>query len=117
MRDGRREDEGDVVRDHKIAAAQKGLADWEARTGGSFGGSVKAVLGISSPQTLTGTGALNVDGSFTSSSAPAVSGGEARFAGDSLLITDASTERDGKAALSGTGSAGSRLTAESGAKL
>lgn len=100
-----------------LAAAQKGLADWEARTGGSFGGSVKAVLGISSPQTLTGTGALNVDGSFTSSSAPAVSGGEARFAGDSLLITDASTERDGKAALSGTGSAGSRLTAESGAKL
>lgn len=100
-----------------FAAAQKGLADWEARTGGSFGGSVKAVLGISSPQTLTGTGALNVDGSFTSSSAPAVSGGEARFAGDSLLITDASTERDGKAALSGTGSAGSRLTAESGAKL
>lgn len=100
-----------------LAAAQKGLADWEAWTGGSFGGSVKAVLGISSPQTLTGTGALNVDGSFTSSSAPAVSGGEARFAGDSLLITDASTERDGKAALSGTGSAGSRLTAESGAKL
>ena len=100
-----------------LAAAQKGLADWEARTGGSFGGSVKAVLGISSPQTLTGTGALNVDGSFTSSSAPAVSGGEARFAGDSLLITDASTERDGKAALSGTGSAGNRLTAESGAKL
>ena len=100
-----------------LAAAQKGLADWEARTGGSFGGSVKAVLGISSPQTLTGTGALNVDGSFTSSSTPAVSGGEARFAGDSLLITDASTERDGKAALSGTGSAGSRLTAESGAKL
>lgn len=100
-----------------LAAAQKGLADWEARTGGSFGGSVKAVLGISSPQTLTGTGALNVDGSFTSSSAPAVSGGEARFAGDSLLITDASTERDGKAALSGTGRAGSRLTAESGAKL
>lgn len=100
-----------------LAAAQKGLADWEARTGGSFGGSVKAVLGISSPQTLTGTGALNVDGSFMSSSAPAVSGGEARFAGDSLLITDASTERDGKAALSGTGSAGSRLTAESGAKL
>lgn len=100
-----------------LAATQKGLADWEARTGGSFGGSVKAVLGISSPQTLTGTGALNVDGSFTSSSAPAVSGGEARFAGDSLLITDASTERDGKAALSGTGSAGSRLTAESGAKL
>lgn len=100
-----------------LAAAQKGLADWEARTGGSFGGSVKAVFGISSPQTLTGTGALNVDGSFTSSSAPAVSGGEARFAGDSLLITDASTERDGKAALSGTGSAGSRLTAESGAKL
>lgn len=100
-----------------LAAAQKGLADWEARTGGSFGGSVKAVLGISSPQTLTGTGALNVDGSFTSSSAPAVSGGEARFAGDSLLITDASTERDGKAALSGTGSAGSSLTAESGAKL
>lgn len=100
-----------------LAAAQKGLADWEARTGGRFGGSVKAVLGISSPQTLTGTGALNVDGSFTSSSAPAVSGGEARFAGDSLLITDASTERDGKAALSGTGSAGSRLTAESGAKL
>ncbi len=46
-----------------------------------------------------------------------MSGGEARFAGDSLLITDASTERDGKAALSGTGSAGSRLTAESGAKL
>ena len=100
-----------------LAAAQKGLADWEARTGGSFGGSVKAVLGISSPQTLTGTGALNVDGSFTSSSAQAVSGGEARFAGDSLLITDASTERDGKAALSGTGSAGSSLTAESGAKL
>lgn len=100
-----------------LAAAQKGLADWEARTGESFGGSVKTVLGISSPQTLTGTGALNVDGSFTSSSAPAVSGGEARFAGDSLLITDASTERDGKAALSGTGSAGSRLTAESGAKL
>ena len=101
----------------RLAAAQKGLADWEGCTGGSFGGSVKAVLGISSPQTLTGTGALNVDGSFTSSSAPAVSGGEARFAGDSLLITDASTERDGKAALSGTGSAGSRLTAESGAKL
>lgn len=100
-----------------LAAAQKGLADWEARTGGSFGGSVKAVLGISSPQTLTGTGALNVDGSFTSSSAPAVSGGEARFAGDSILITDASTERDGKAALSGTGSAGSSLTVESGAKL
>lgn len=100
-----------------LAAAQKGLADWETRTGGSFGGSVKAVLGISSPQTLTASGAINVDGSFTSSSAPAVSGGEARFAGDSLLITDASTERDGSAALSGTGSAGSSLTVESGAKL
>lgn len=100
-----------------LAAAQKGLADWETRTGGSFGGSVKAVLGISSPQTLTAAGALNVDGSFTSSSAPAVSGGEARFAGDSLLITDASTERDGSAALSGTGSSGSSLTVESGAKL
>ena len=100
-----------------LAAAQKGLADWETRTGGSFGGSVKAVLGISSPQTLTSAGAINVDGSFTSSSAPAVSGGEARFAGDSLLITDASTERDGSAALSGTGSAGSSLTVESGAKL
>ena len=100
-----------------LAAAQKGLADWETRTGRSFGGSVKAVLGISSPQTLTATGAINVDGSFTSSSAPAVSGGEARFAGDSLLITDASTERDGSAALSGTGSAGSSLTVESGAKL
>lgn len=100
-----------------LAAAQKGLADWETRTGGSFGGSVKAVLGISSPQTLTSAGAINVDGSFTSSSAPAVSGGEARFAGDSLLITDASTERDGNAALSGTGSAGSSLTVESGAKL
>jgi len=100
-----------------LAAAQKGLADWETRTGGSFGGSVKAVLGISSPQTLTAAGAINVDGSFTSSSAPAVSGGEARFAGDSLLITDASTERDGSAALSGTGSAGSSLTVESGAKL
>lgn len=78
---------------------------------------MKAVLGISSPQTLTAAGAINVDGSFTSSSAPAVSGGEARFAGDSLLITDASTERDGSAALSGTGSAGSSLTVESGAKL
>ena len=100
-----------------LAAAQKGLADWETRTGRSFGGSVKAVLGISSPQTLTAAGAINVDGSFTSSSAPAVSGGEARFAGDSLLITDASTERDGSAALSGTGSAGSSLTVESGAKL
>jgi len=100
-----------------LAAAQKGLADWETRTGGSFGGSVKAVLGISSPQTLTSAGAINVDGSFTSSSAPAVSGGEARFAGDSLLITDASTERDGSAALSGTGSSGSSLTVESGAKL
>lgn len=100
-----------------LAAAQKGLADWETRTGGSFGGSVKAVLGISSPQTLTAAGAINVDGSFTSSSAPAVSGGEARFAGDSLLITDASTERDGSAALSGTGSSGSSLTVESGAKL
>ena len=100
-----------------LAAAQKGLDDWETRTGGSFGGSVKAVLGISSPQTLTASGAINVDGSFTSSSAPAVSGGEARFAGDSLLITDASTERDGSAALSGTGSAGSSLTVESGAKL
>ena len=100
-----------------LAAAQKGLADWETRTGGSFGGSVKAVLGISSPQTLTSAGAINVDGSFTSSSAPAVSGGEARFAGDSLLITGASTERDGSAALSGTGSSGSSLTVESGAKL
>ena len=100
-----------------LAAAQKGLADWETRTGGSFGGSVKAVLGISSPQTLTSAGAINVDGSFTSSSAPAVSGGEARFAGDSLLITDASTERDGSAALSGTGSSGSSLAVESGAKL
>lgn len=78
---------------------------------------MKAVLGISSPQTLTASGAINVDGSFTSSSAPAVSGGEARFAGDSLLITDASTKRDGSAALSGTGSAGSSLTVESGAKL
>ncbi len=100
-----------------LAAAQKGLADWETRTGGSFGGSVKAVLGISSPQTLTSAGAINVDGSFTSSSAPAVSGGEVRFDGDSLLITDASTERDGSAALSGTGSSGSSLTVESGAKL
>ena len=100
-----------------LEAAQKGLADWETRTGGRFGGSVKAVLGISSPQTLTAAGAINVDGSFTSSSGPAVSGGEARFAGDSLLITDASTEREGSAALSGTGSAGSSLTVESGAKL
>ena len=48
-----------------LAAAQKGLADWETRTGRSFGGSVKAVLGISSPQTLTAAGAINVDGSFT----------------------------------------------------
>lgn len=100
-----------------LEAAQKGLADWETRTGGRFGGSVKAVLGISSPQTLTAAGAINVDGSFTSSSGPAVSGGEARFAGDSLLITDASTEREGSAALSGTGRAGSSLTVESGAKL
>jgi len=94
-----------------------GLKDWSTQTGGSFGNEVKAVLGISSPQTLTDKGGVNVDGSFTSTSSAAVSGGQERFAGDSLFVTDASAERGGSAALSGTGAAGSSLTVESGAKL
>ena len=82
---------------------------------GLWGQDITAALALRTPQTLSTTGGINVDGTWVTGGAAATAN-TAHFANKSLLVVDAAGIGSG-VALSGEAGGTSTLTVDSGAKL
>ena len=82
---------------------------------GLWGQDITAALALRTPQTLSTTGGINVDGTWVTGGAAATAN-TAHFADKSLLVVDATGIGSG-VALSGEAGGTSTLTVDSGAKL
>ncbi|MEG0798623.1 MAG: autotransporter domain-containing protein, partial [Acidaminococcaceae bacterium] len=109
-----------VVGQNSVLALGSANTEWaekafneSALTWGNQADQVGAALAIKTAQTLSTTGALQVDGTLTT--APSVTANTATFAKDSALIVDVTGVGKGNAAL--TGQTGSTLSVTDGAKV
>ncbi|MEG1914176.1 MAG: autotransporter domain-containing protein [Acidaminococcaceae bacterium] len=109
-----------VVGQNSVLALGSANTEWaekafneSALTWGNQAGQVGAALAIKTAQTLSTTGALQVDGTLTT--APSVTANTATFAKDSALIVDVTGVGKNNAAL--TGQTGSTLSVTDGAKV